>query len=180
MAKAPTLSFDGAYFTGDVALSAWRGFGPKASTSAPRLMIESPSADGAPLSAAQEAALRTIVEQQDAMRDAALAALHAKAAGKSPARSPAALKPLVELRCITLHRVERDGLAYVGLSLGCTWDREHGLGAMMHGARVVQAGGADVAVLAWIARGDAEASTSKTSSAKQAGAPRASRPKARR
>jgi hypothetical protein len=40
--------------------------------------------------------------------------------------------------------LERDGLAYVGFSFSPTWEPEHGLGLMTHGARVVGIGHADV------------------------------------
>lgn len=38
-----------------------------------------------------------------------------------------------------------DGLAYIGLQLGCDWDDEHGLGIVLHGTRVVEIGEADIA-----------------------------------
>ena len=56
---------------------------------------------------------------------------------------------------IHLHGVLREGRPYFGVQLSCTWDREHALGAMMHGERVVEVGGADTALLAWIADADA-------------------------
>jgi hypothetical protein len=36
-----------------------------------------------------------------------------------------------------------DGLAHIGLEFGCEWDEEHGLGVVLHGARVVDVGQAD-------------------------------------
>jgi hypothetical protein len=45
----------------------------------------------------------------------------------------------------TLHMfdVARNGLAYFGLELGCTWDEEHGAGVILHGDRVIAVGQAD-------------------------------------
>lgn len=40
---------------------------------------------------------------------------------------------------------EADGLAYVGFECGCEWDDEHGLGIVVHRARVVAIDGADIA-----------------------------------
>jgi hypothetical protein len=64
-------------------------------------------------------------------------------------------KGLIGLHTLTVHPLSKDGLPYVGFILGCTWDREHGLGALMHGTRLVQIGGADTAILLWIAEDDA-------------------------
>jgi len=49
---------------------------------------------------------------------------------------------------------EKDGMAYLGLELGCTWDGEHALGLMLHGNRILKIGGADISFDFWIARGD--------------------------
>lgn len=38
--------------------------------------------------------------------------------------------------------------------LGASWDAEHGLGVMLHRDRVVKVGGADTALLEWIAAND--------------------------
>jgi hypothetical protein len=58
------------------------------------------------------------------------------------------LRSLIDLRHVHIHPWSRDGIGYVGLQFGCTWDVEHGLGFMMHLDRVVQTGGADVS-FAW-------------------------------
>jgi hypothetical protein len=55
---------------------------------------------------------------------------------------------LIDLRQVHVHPWTRDGLSYVGLQFGCTWDQEHGLGVMLHGARVVDIGSADTS-FAW-------------------------------
>jgi hypothetical protein len=62
---------------------------------------------------------------------------------------------LIGLHSVNVHTVRKDGVPYIGFELGCTWDDEHGLGVLMHGTRVVEVGGADTAILLWIAESDA-------------------------
>lgn len=47
-----------------------------------------------------------------------------------------------------------DGVAYVGLECGCTWDDEHGLGIVLHRDRVIAVGQADTAFNGWEAEDD--------------------------
>ncbi|MCX4697274.1 hypothetical protein [Streptomyces sp. NBC_01373] len=61
----------------------------------------------------------------------------------------------VRVSALHVHSVSRDGIPYVGIALSCPWDEEHGLGILMHGPRVVDAGGADTALLRRIAERDA-------------------------
>jgi|SRR5882724_4322377 len=63
---------------------------------------------------------------------------------------------LIGLHSVNVHPLERDGVPYVGFEFGCTWDDEHGLGILMHGNRTVEIGGADTAILLWIAKRDAK------------------------
>jgi hypothetical protein len=53
------------------------------------------------------------------------------------------LQPLIGLSIVHILEDERDGIAYVGFELGCSWDVEHGLGVMTHAGRVVEVGQAD-------------------------------------
>ena len=62
---------------------------------------------------------------------------------------------LIGLHAVNIHQVEKDGIPYAGFEFGCTWDEEHGLGILMHGTRPVEIGGADTAILLWIAKEDA-------------------------
>lgn len=64
-------------------------------------------------------------------------------------------RDLIGLHAINIHQLEKDGSPYVGFEFGCTWDEEHGLGVLMHGTRTVEIGGADTAILLWIAKEDA-------------------------
>jgi hypothetical protein len=55
---------------------------------------------------------------------------------------------LIGLSQVHVHPWRKGALSFVGLEFGCTWDPEHGLGAMLLGAEVVRIGAADVA-FAW-------------------------------
>ena len=70
-------------------------------------------------------------------------------------RSVEGLRDLIGLHAINIHQVQKDGIPYAGFEFGCTWDEEHGLGVLMHGTRTVEIGGADTAMLLWIAKEDA-------------------------
>lgn len=59
-------------------------------------------------------------------------------------KTDAELLPLIELQTIYIHPSESDGVAYVGLGFWCTWDVEHGLGAILHRDTVVEIEGADI------------------------------------
>jgi len=72
-----------------------------------------------------------------------------------PVRSSHDFKGIIGLHGVNVHPIDHQGLPYVGLEFGCSWDREHGLGVLMHGTRVVEIGGADTAILLWIAEKDA-------------------------
>lgn len=72
------------------------------------------------------------------------------------ASSPNDLRALINLHSINVHQVVKNDLPYAGFLFECTWDDEHGLGVLMHGTRVVEIGGADTAILLWIAEADAE------------------------
>ena len=63
-------------------------------------------------------------------------------------RDTADFSRLIDLRHIHVHPWSKDGIVYVGLQFGCTWDREHGFGVLMHRDRVVSVGSADVS-FAW-------------------------------
>jgi hypothetical protein len=63
---------------------------------------------------------------------------------------------LIGLHSVNVHPIRKNGIPYVGFEFGCTWDEEHGLGALMHGTRPVEIFGADTAILLWIAERDAK------------------------
>jgi hypothetical protein len=69
---------------------------------------------------------------------------------------PQELKKLVGVSSINIHQISKDGKPFIGIELGCTWDDEHGVGVLMHGDKGLEVGGADTAILLWIAEQHAE------------------------
>ncbi len=53
------------------------------------------------------------------------------------------LRPLIGLYNVLVLPVAKDGVAYVGFALDCTWDEEHQLGVLTHRSRVLTVGSAD-------------------------------------
>jgi len=68
------------------------------------------------------------------------------------------LRNLIGLHSVNIHQIQKNGLPYMGFEFGCKWDEEHGLGVLMCGTRTVEIGGADTAILLWIAERDARKS----------------------
>ena len=64
---------------------------------------------------------------------------------------------LVSVVGVNVHQVSREGLPYVGIEFATRWDPEHGAGVLVNGERVVEVGGAETAILLWIAERDLEA-----------------------
>jgi hypothetical protein len=60
---------------------------------------------------------------------------------------------------VNVHPVSRDGMPYVGIEFDTRWDPEHGAGVLINGKRVVEVGGADSAILLWIAENDLQSGT---------------------
>jgi hypothetical protein len=73
-----------------------------------------------------------------------------------PLRDRNDLRPLIDLRMLYFHDVAGGELPYIGYVFGCKWDQEHGLGVLMHGLRPIEVGEAEKAILAWVARRDAD------------------------
>jgi len=130
------------YWTGKLRLPAWLArFGSGAGA----LYVELPSGDDDEPARARIAGLRWLIAHDAAVLDRVLAAVRARP-------QPGNIAPST----VIFHDVVRGRSPYLGFSFRCTRDREHGLGVIMHGRRVVEVGGADVAVLEWIARRDAD------------------------
>ena len=70
------------------------------------------------------------------------------------------LRPVIGLHDIHIHQLSRSSIPYVGYEFGCEWDDGHGMGVLAHGNRIVDIGGADTAILLWIAEKDAETTAS--------------------
>jgi hypothetical protein len=162
------LTDDGDFLRGPLTLPTWVGLAHRSTDAAPEVELAvEPSGNVRAPNAAQEAAIRFVTEDRE-LRDVVLAALlaHYQAIRPKwlphlsspdvmpPWTSPSELLGHVNVNEVVVHAIERDGLAYVGMLFGCSWDREHGLGVMLHGARVVKTGGADTGLLGWIAKQD--------------------------
>jgi hypothetical protein len=57
----------------------------------------------------------------------------------------ALFRELMQPGIVYLHSVEKNQMAYTGLSFGTSWEVEHGLGFFLHGSRVVKVGDAETA-----------------------------------
>jgi hypothetical protein len=68
--------------------------------------------------------------------------------------SPDDLRKLIGLGIVHILSIAKDGHAYFGLELGCTWDEEHGAGLLMHKTRVINAGDAADSFNTWPADDD--------------------------
>jgi hypothetical protein len=142
------LACAGGWWSGELALPSWADYIDGAGA---RVMVEidrssRPEDDDRP-ARAQLRGIEWLVANQAAARDAVLAAI--------VARLPEADLTKLELTSLCFHEVTRGRLPYIGFSFHCDWDREHGVGVMMHGRRAVDVGGADTAILDWIATRDA-------------------------
>jgi len=63
---------------------------------------------------------------------------------------------LITISSVSVHQLTNSGEPYIGFEFDSLWDPEHGVGVLLNGARVVDVGGADTAILLWIARRDLE------------------------
>jgi hypothetical protein len=174
-------------------LGSWRGFrarlgayaaksAAKESDGTARLSVAPPrGVAGRPPSAEQASAFRHLLEQQEAIRDALVAAIFEEYPATRQRllgggfvdesdlpnlERPEQLGSHVGLSTVHVLPVMKDGAAYVGFEFGCTWDEEHGLGVMTHQGRIVEfpdmgigkVNGADFASEDWVAEEDARAS----------------------
>lgn len=128
------------------------------------LWFEAPGENWAP-SDAQKAAYFYLAEHGEAIKVTILGALlliypqwqqlygfEADDAQLMPnVKTPDDFKALIGLSNVHILTMEKEGLAYVGFEFGCTWDEEHGLGALTHQNRVIELGEADTAFTGWIA-----------------------------
>lgn len=176
----PPFEWDDYCWAGAVKLPAWAGQRPwqrgaDAANDTVEIRVNTADDEPGPPLPSQAAAFEYLLARQEAMRDAILQVLfasysenylvwrgengydEAEAAEFLPAmRQPADLKALIILTAIAIFPTAKAGLSYTGYEFACTWDDEHGLGAMLHGSRVVEIGGADTAILEWIAAKDLE------------------------
>jgi hypothetical protein len=95
------------------------------------------------------AVLRALLPYYERIRPEVIDFLGVEADRLMPAVATAEeLRALIDLRQVHIHQWSKNGIGYVGLQFGCSWDREHGLGVMINRERIVDLGGADVS-FAW-------------------------------
>jgi len=125
-----------------------------------------PVADGAHPSPAQEAALRRLFSDREALAAEVVVGLvktfrsymAGMMSGYEEARivaskegiaklnldSPSSMKIMVDLSSVTILSNQRDGEAYMAFDFHCAWDFEHGTSLLMHkGKFIVGSSGAD-------------------------------------
>jgi len=131
-------------------------------------MIFTPDEERVEPSAAQQRAWQHTVENQYAIRDAILKLFmkdfdrflennqdwlddlyFAELRAKMPSQltKPDDLRKHIGLATVYIHSTVKNGVAYVGYGFGCTWEEEHGLGAMTSKRRVLETGEEEVAFM---------------------------------
>lgn len=68
--------------------------------------------------------------------------------------TPGGMIAVMTLRTVFIHQVSRGGVPFVGYEFDTVCDDEQGAGILLHGDRIVEVGGAEVAFLLWIAEND--------------------------
>lgn len=58
---------------------------------------------------------------------------------------------VVGIISVNIHQISKNNIPYIGVEMGCNWEEEHGLGFLLHGDKIVEVGGADTAILLWMA-----------------------------
>jgi hypothetical protein len=183
MPPLPEFSWDGYSWTSEIVLPSWAGFqirrgsyglvsSPEKSDGRVNLVVMPPEdAPNSPPMAEQVKAFQYLMDHDTAISNSVLQGIlreyprmqdqygydDNQAQELMPDIASAKdLCTLIGLSNVHVLPVAKDGVAYVGLEFGCTWDDEHGLGVMTYKDRVIQVGGADTAFLEWIAADDAE------------------------
>jgi hypothetical protein len=149
--RALALDWDGSFWTGDLRMPSLRRFTDGS------ILVEIPNANGW-LPDPIQRGLHWLVEHEAAVGEAIVKAI-LKA---RPELTPRTIAKQVDVRTLVVHDIVHGRRPYLGFGFGCTWDKEHGLGLMMHGASVVQLGGADTALLDYIAKNHAKRKTKKS------------------
>jgi hypothetical protein len=182
MTDLPKFTFDGFFWVAEVILPSWSGFrdasGPytrlsgNASDGTVKLVYAPEGRDDAPLNEAEQAQIGWLIENETTVSSAVLTGLLAaypalrasydcydgrELADYMPDVSDSdGLRALIGLSSVNIHALMTDDVPYIGFEFGCRWDEEHGCGVLMRGTRVVEVGGADSALLLWMAQRDFE------------------------
>jgi hypothetical protein len=184
MIASPQFEFDDFFWSADVQLPSWVGFRDaslayggltdKSSDGTIRLTYAPEGRDDAPLNSDELAQVRWFLDHEAAVADALLTGLLAafpalresydcyKAQEMEdympPVSAPDGFRRLIGLNSVNIHPIMKTDMPYLGFEFGCEWDQEHGLGILMHGTRFIEVGGADTAILLWVAKRDFNAS----------------------
>jgi hypothetical protein len=179
---APKFKLDKHWWTANVVLSSWVGFqdasGPYGAAASDhpsdgsvRLVVAPEGRGPEPLTQAEITSVDWLLEHEAEVSKALLDALFKRypslqeqygyseeeqAQFMPDVASAHDFRKLIGLHSVNIHQITKNHLPYIGFEFGCTWDEEHGLGVLMHGTRSVEVGGADTAILLWIAEQDAE------------------------
>jgi len=176
----PAFKWDKYHWVTSAKLPAWAGFqvrgGPYGSVSAAgrsdgtvQIRFKPEGRDDAPLSerefarvkwvvdnqaAVHEAMLEKLFEEYPAMREEWLEFFSVEEAKKvlPKVRFPERLKDIVGVSCINVHHIDQDGIPFIGVEMGCTWEVEHGVGILLHGSKPLEIGGVDTAFTLWVAK----------------------------
>ena len=176
----PNFEWDDYFWITSAKLPAWAGYqvrgGAYGSVSAKgtsdgtvKILFAPEGREDGPLTDEEVSLVKWVIDNQGAVHDAMLERLfeeypdirerYLEWLGEEEAkkalpvvRSEHALKKLVGVVSINVHQIVKDGKPYVGVELGCTWEVEHGLGVLLHGATPLEVGGTDTAILLWKAK----------------------------
>lgn len=180
--KMPRFSLENdLWWTTEVVLPSWKGYqdrkgpygsptGAAVSDGSARIVFAPEGRGNEPLTDSEIASILWVIENEASLSDAAMSSLlkeypslqkrynyssKERATLMPDIKSPEDLRAFIGLYSVNVHPIQKDGIPYVGFELGCTWDEEHGLGILVHGTRAVRIGGADTAILRWMAEEDA-------------------------
>ena len=174
----PEFSWDGYFWGTSANLPSWVGFqsrnGPYGAISSAekssgiiKIVFAPEGRDGSELNDSEKALVNWVVENEKEIHDSLIKLLFKlypsiKVAlsesdedtlvSLSEINAPIDIKSIVGVVSINVHQIEKGGIPYVGVELGCDWDEEHGAGVLFYGAEPLEVGGADTAVLLWLAK----------------------------
>ena len=147
-----------------------RGSRPGLAKGAIRIVFAPEGRDAQPLTPTEIGLVKWVVDNHASIQEAMLRRIHqeyprlraealedwvdpAEAEAELPeVAEPGGLKALLRPSTLYVHQIAKRGMPYVGVSMGCPWDDEHGLGILLHGTVPVKLGGSDTAFLLWIAK----------------------------
>jgi hypothetical protein len=174
----PALAWDGFSWVTSAKLETWAGYqirngpygtvstsGPSDGTVAIRFAPE--GRNESPLAPGEIALVRWLIDNEAAVHDAMLNRLfeeypHIRSEWLEAyseqerdkvlpiVKTPADLKELIGVAFVNVHPIAKDHKPFIGVELGCTWEQEHGVGILLHGAKALKIGGAETAFTKWI------------------------------